>query len=156
MKKLIFVVVSFVLPLLFIFSCNSGTSADDNSISADSATIAKGEMLFSKNCSSCHNFKADGIGPNLIGITTEVSAGWLLHFIKNPAGIINSGDKHANELYKKYKAMMPSFALNNNEMRQLFAFLDKQKGTAKKTTPQTGKELADPIPAKIQNSGLVV
>jgi len=84
---------------------------DNSSISADSATIAAGEASFNKNCSGCHNFRHDGIGPQLGGITTEVNADWIQHFIKNPQQVISSGDERAQQLFNKYKkTVMPSCA----------------------------------------------
>ena len=84
MKKGILIISSAVLLLLYFNSCNSGTSLDDSSISKDSATIAAGEASFTQHCSSCHNFRQDGIGPQLGGLTTEVSADWIQHFIRDP------------------------------------------------------------------------
>src|SRR5215467_1002203 len=109
MKKLILVSSTLILFFLNFSSCNSGSSSNDNSIATDSVTIAEGAAIFNQNCSGCHNFRQDAIGPQLSGITTKVSADWIDHFIKDPQKTISSGDKHANELFAKYKVVMPSF-----------------------------------------------
>ena len=110
MKNKILIISTGVLFLLYFNSCNSGSSFDNSSISTDSAIIAKGKASFIQNCSGCHNFRQDGIGPQLGGLTAEVSADWIQHFIRDPKKIIESGDVRAQKLFKKYKVVMPSFA----------------------------------------------
>ena len=104
MKKGMLIISIAVLLLLYFSSCNSGTSLDNSAISTDSATIAAGEASFNQNCSGCHNFRQDGIGPQLGGLTTEVSADWIQHFIRDPKKMIESGDERARQLFKKYKS----------------------------------------------------
>jgi mono/diheme cytochrome c family protein len=118
MKKEFLIISTAVLLLLYFNSCNSGTSVDNSSISADSATITAGEVSFIQNCGGCHNFKMNGIGPKLGGLTTSVTAGWLQHFIRDPKKIIESGDERVQQLFKKYKVAMPSFA-NFTDNKQL-------------------------------------
>jgi len=61
----------------------------------------------------------------LSGITTKVSATWIEHFIQDPQQTISSGDEHAQQLFKKYKVVMPSFAtLKKDEMHSIIAFLN--------------------------------
>ncbi|MBS1738042.1 MAG: cytochrome c, partial [Bacteroidetes bacterium] len=104
MKKRILIVVAVMTSLMYwLSSCHSGASSGNSAISADSATIATGEVLFKKNCSGCHNFRQDGIGPQLGGLTTKVSVDWIHQFIKNPHKVIESGDERARQLFKKYK-----------------------------------------------------
>ena len=116
--------------LLYLFSsCKTGTSIDNSSISTDSTIIAAGEASFNKNCSGCHNFRQDGIGPQLGGLTTEISADWIHHFIRDSKKMIESGDERALQLFKKYKrAVMPSFAtLKDDEVNAIIAFLNTHK-----------------------------
>ncbi len=158
MKKRILIIAIAALALLYFFSqCNSGTSVDNSSIPTDSATIAVGEASFNKNCSGCHNFRQDGIGPHLGGLTTEVSADWIQHFIKKPQQIISSGDERARQLVNKYKVAMPSFAaLKDDEVNAIIAFLHTHKSSGKQLTKGKGNELANPIPDPIQLSSLEV
>lgn len=156
MKKGIPVILSAFLILLYCNACNSGASAGSKSNTADSATIAKGEAAFNQNCSGCHNFRQDGIGPQLSGLTTKVSAEWIKHFIKNPQQVINSGDEHALQLYKKYKVIMPSFVhFTTHELTQIVAFVNTHKLSEHKVTKETGEELSNPIPDTIKPSGIV-
>src|SRR5262245_21284989 len=110
MKKRITIVAATVLPLLYIFgSCNTNESRHHNSIPTDSVTIAQGKNSFVEKCNSCHNFSYEGIGPQLAGITSEQSVGWIKNFIRDPKQVIDSGDTTAQKLFKYYKTIMPSF-----------------------------------------------
>ncbi len=156
-KIRILVIVCVLLLLLYFMACRPGSSADNSSISTDSATIAQGAASFNLNCSGCHNFRQDGIGPQLGGLTTRVSAEWIQHFIKNPQQVIQSGDERAQRLYKKYKVVMPSFAaLSNDDLNGIIAFLNTHELPDPKVTKEMGKELPNPIPGTIKPSGMVV
>ena len=61
----------------------------------DTAAIARGEKIFTQDCSACHGFKQDGIGPQLGGITASVSGDWIKVLLKNPQAFIESGDVRA-------------------------------------------------------------
>lgn len=84
MKRELLTILVAALPLLYFNSCNSSTSRDNSSISTDSVTIAKGEVSFIQQCSGCHNFRQNGIGPQLGGLTASVSAYWIQQFIRDP------------------------------------------------------------------------
>ena len=90
MKKQNLVILFITLFPLYFSSCNSGSSVNNSQISTDPAIIAKGETIFNQYCVGCHNFRQDGIGPNLSGITTLVTSDWIQHFIKDPKKIIDS------------------------------------------------------------------
>ncbi len=159
MKKIILLIITTatLLQLYFFSSCNSRTAVDTSSIPTDSATIAAGEASFNQYCSGCHNFRQDGIGPQLGGLTTKVSADWIQHFIKNPQQIISSGDERARQLVNKYKVAMPSFAaLKDDEVNAIVSFLHTHKSSGKQLAKGKGNELANPIPDPIQLSGLEV
>lgn len=154
MKKNI-IVCGVMIFFAFFYSCKSHTAAEDNSIPKDSANIASGEVLFSKNCEGCHNFRQDGIGPQLSAVTTRLSTEWFVNFIKDPQKVISSGDEHAQLLYAKYKVAMPSFSLlKDEEIKQLIAFLNTHTDTTK-VVKGDDNNIKDPISAKIQKSSLV-
>ena len=90
MKKNILIILTALL-FLYMLSCKPGASNND-SIATDSLTIAAGEKSFNINCSGCHNFRQDAIGPQLSGLTSDISADWIENFIKNPERLINSKD----------------------------------------------------------------
>ncbi|MDB5275736.1 MAG: c-type cytochrome [Ferruginibacter sp.] len=141
---------------LFCFSrCNPG--GGKNTIATDSVSIAAGEASFTKNCSGCHNFKQDGIGPQLSGVTGALSPDWLLHFIKNSQQMIASGDQQANLLFTKYKkSVMPPFdTLQDGEVNQLIAYIHAQKAISSKASKKNNG-IPNPIPEQIAVSNLVV
>ena len=154
-KKLLIITMAVLLQPYFFSGCNSGSNAGNNSIAKDSATIAAGENIFNKNCSGCHNFRLDGIGPQLGGVTAARSIDWLRQFIKNPKQAIDSGDEHAKQLFNKYKTIMPSYVgLKDEELNAVIAFLDIHKAPDQQTAG--GNELSNPIPDSITQSNLVV
>src|SRR4028118_844774 len=99
----IFVVFS---SLWLLMDLNTGSvlmPANNGHVYTDSALIAKGELTFNQYCTGCHNFRQDGIGPQLGGLTSRASTTWIASFIKDPQKKIRSGDKRSQELFKKYK-----------------------------------------------------
>ncbi len=156
MQKRIQIIQIAILPLLLFLSSCQSASSDRDMISSDSVVIASGKALFDQYCTSCHNMQQNGIGPKLAGITTEVSAEWLRHFIINPEQTIAAGDERATQLYREYKTMMPSFTtLRDNDVNALIAFMHVQHSSVKKKKG-TDEGLADPIPERIKFSGLQV
>src|SRR5688500_17177808 len=107
MKKEFSIISSFILIGIgwFVNACNSDSSSDWDSIPTDSITIAKGHTSFLNNCGGCHNFKHNGIGPQLAGISSENSVEWVKNFIIDPKKIIESGDERAQKLFKRFKTI---------------------------------------------------
>ena len=127
-----------------------------SAISTDSATIAKGKASFYQNCSGCHNFKQDGIGPALGGITDSVSIDWIQHYIRDPKKMIESGDVRTQQLIKKYKVAMPSFAsFTDDKINEIIAFLNTHKKYNRPIVKSDGKEVSNPVPETIMFSNLV-
>ncbi|MEO6327279.1 MAG: PQQ-dependent sugar dehydrogenase [Ginsengibacter sp.] len=154
MKTKILIIAA--ITLLHFNSCNPGASFK-NIISTDSAVIAKGKASFDLNCSGCHNFLRDAIGPQLGGLTREVSPQWIQHFVRNPKQVIDSGDIRAQKLFKKYKAVMPSFTTyTDKEIDEIIAFINTHEKPQQQVAAAYGKELLNPIPGSITASGLVV
>src|SRR5215203_2012088 len=153
MAKIIQIVLSTVLVVLFLLRCKS---PDKKLITSDPGIIAKGESSFTQNCSGCHNLRHEGIGPQLSGITEEASVEWIHNFIKDPKQVIESGDERAQKLYKKYRTIMPSFfALPKEEIEALIAFLNTHKERKKKFADDS-TALENPITDSIKLSHLVV
>lgn len=142
--------------LVLAAACNS-SKPEYGDIATDSLSIAKGQLAFSQNCSACHNFRQDGIGPQLGGITRTVSSGWIKDFIKNPKELVESGDDRSKKLFARYKTMMPGFEhYSDQELDELVAYLHTQQAPVSTgTEADTLAELTDPIPGPIQLSDLV-
>ena len=120
-KRILPISIVAVSLCFFLCSFHFGKSPEYNAIVKDSTLIMAGERSFNTNCSGCHNFKQDGIGPQLSGITTQASEDWITQFIKNSQQMIASKDERAVQVFNKYKkAVMPVFeTLPNNELHAL-------------------------------------
>ncbi|MFN8572123.1 MAG: PQQ-dependent sugar dehydrogenase [Gemmatimonadaceae bacterium] len=145
---------------LVVVSLIQGATAcvawENRSIPTDAATIAKGEATFSQSCSGCHNFTQDGIGPQLAGLTSQVSASWIERFVRDRSKLLDAGDKRARELLGRYSVPMPSYAsLTPDEMTALVAYINAKK-TRDVQAPTTAQPVSDPIPNAITPSTLVV
>jgi glucose/arabinose dehydrogenase/cytochrome c2 len=157
MKKVNFIGSTVLLAFLFLNAFKPSLPAVRDNEFADSLKIARGNASFNKYCSGCHNFRQDGIGPQLGGLTTTVSPEKIRNFIKNPQEIINSGDKRAQRLFKKFKTVMPSFSMfTNNEINDIIAFLNTQGRPEFYTGKTAGNEVSNPVPEAIKLSNLVV
>ena len=145
----------FIYAIFQLFFCACGPGKTTNHIASDSLSIAAGQILFQKNCSGCHNFRQDGIGPDLSGITKTDSLQWLKEFIHDPKTLVGSGDARATKLLARYHTLMPSFpTLNEGQIDQLIAFINIHKEHKKaKADPLAIK---DPIPEKIAASDIQV
>ena len=120
----------------FFFSCNSGNEPDISKIATDSATIALGESSFIQKCSGCHNFRQDGIGPRLGGLTREVSPDWIRQFISDPKKLMASGDERAQKEFKKFHVVMPTIGFSgNDEIDAIIAFLHTHHESAPQISP---------------------
>jgi mono/diheme cytochrome c family protein len=138
------------------WSCNSEEKSLEDAIPMDEATLAQGESLFQMNCSSCHSFEKNGIGPHLGGITREKSLEWMRSFIKNPAQMIDSGDERAKMVFDRYKTYMPAFAhLEDKEIDGIIAYMHQYEAP-KDQSVAVMDSIGNPIPEKIPMSDLVV
>lgn len=157
MKSGILISLVNILLILCLYSCKRGASSDKNLISSDTAIIAIGKNSFTKNCSGCHGFRQNGIGPRLDGITQDLTVDWIHHFIKDPKQMIESGDERALVMFKKYRTMMPLFSsMKDEEINAIIAFINTHKRKVSKTVVGDSKYLIDPIPDSIRLSDLVV
>ena len=152
-----FILINALASLIILVNACSSGSSSNNSISSDPALIAKGQVAFSQNCSGCHNFRQDGIGPQLGGLTSVVSADWIKNFVKNPKTVIESGDQRAQTLFEKYNTVMPSFAyVPEEDITGIIAFMNTQKQPEGLVEDDSLVALKNPIPDSIPMSDLVV
>jgi mono/diheme cytochrome c family protein len=144
------------LTALLGWSCNSGEKSLEESIPMDEVALEQGESLFQMNCSSCHSFEKNGIGPHLGGITREEPLDWMRSFIKNPAQMIDAGDERAKMVFDRYKTYMPAFAyLEDKEIDAIIAYMHQYEAP-KDQSVAVMDSIGNPIPEKIPMSDLVV
>jgi glucose/arabinose dehydrogenase/mono/diheme cytochrome c family protein len=143
--------------MLFLNSCKTKQSEEEKTLATDTLAIAHGELIFNQHCMSCHNFKTDGIGPHLGGLTSEMSVEWIKKFVKDPKAVIDMGDERAQRTFERYKALMPSFGhLKEEELDDLIAFISTKKSPNKRKKVDDPNALKNPIPEPIQMSNLVI
>lgn len=142
---------TFLAGLVLSFAaCQSNSSLDYSDLSTDSLTVEKGRTLFLQNCSACHDFRQDGIGPQLGGLTQEVSAKWLQDFIVDPKKMIDQGDKRATALFARYNSYMPSFNhYAEEDINAVIAYLHTIKAPAANNEHTEWGEIIEPEVAPI-------
>lgn len=113
-----------------------------------------GEALFEANCAACHNFKQDGIGPQLGGLKEAVDPAYLAEFIKSPKAMIDARVARAVDKYKKFKTIMPDFKhLGTKEIDDVVAYiLEKPAPQGNPSAQKSGIE--NPIVPPITKSVL--
>lgn len=123
MKKLFFALIAVSL------SAGAFAQAKGNA-----KQIANGKFLFEDwGCTACHGIgpsygaKDDTQGPNLAGLYKRRSEEWVKKFTKNPAAMIESGDKDAVEMSKKYPKTMKTFRMPDSEWNDIFAFIKSKQ-----------------------------
>ena len=149
--------ISIICALCFLLSfCNSKTSTSEH-LASDTAAIRRGQTIFAQQCGACHNFRRDGIGPQLGGLLSSVSSEWVAKFVKNPQSVIESGDERAHLLFEKYKTVMPSFQnMSEEDLRSVIAFLNTKEAPDPTNSKFDPNALTNPIPEPIGHSGLTI
>ncbi len=151
MKSLI---ACLTLALMLFFACKNNPPGHDP-ILKDEASINQGKILFDTHCAGCHNFKQDGMGPQLGGITQLQSSDWIKQFIQNPKVLVDQKDQRADSLYTKYKVLMPSYEhLGDTAIDQIIAYLHTQPLPQQKNIDPDA--LSNPISDTIVDSGMVL
>lgn len=90
----------------------------------ETQAIAAGESLFRGNCAQCHALNDVVVGPALGGVHQRRPEQWLISWVKNSSKLVASGDEYAVKIFNQYqKQQMPSFALSEEEIRQILAYL---------------------------------
>ena len=103
-----------------------------------------------------HNFRQDAVGPQLSGLTNDISADWIENFIRDPQQLISSKDAHAVQLHEKYKTTMPSFSwLKEDEIKSIIAFIHSHKENRRQEADKNDNAISNPIPGPIKLSGLI-
>ena len=91
----------------------------------------QGEKIFSKSCASCHTIgMGDLVGPDLANIHTRRAKDWITRFIISPREVVNSGDSVANDLFKKYRLMMPDHQLSTTEINSILTYIETKSSVS--------------------------
>ena len=96
---------------------------------AETKAVVAGDALFKDNCAQCHAVNEQVVGPALAGITMRRPISWLIPWVKNSSKVVASGDEYALALYNKFnKQQMPSFALSDQEITSIVAYINSGGG----------------------------
>jgi mono/diheme cytochrome c family protein len=156
MKKIFDFAFCFLVLFQFM-SCSNKPEDYSSEILTDSVSIANGRTKFIQNCSSCHNFTVDGIGPHLGGLTKDQSPAWIKEFIKDSKAKIDGGDKRAVELFNTFKTAMPPFGfLSEDDLNAIIAFIHTHEAPDSRKSRKDPNALSDPIPGSIPMTDIVV
>ena len=89
----------------------------------DKGLVAKGEAIFSANCTACHMVDQRMIGPAMKGVYERRSPEWVMNMILNPNGMLRE-DPIAKALLKEYNnAIMMDQRLTQEEARAVAEYL---------------------------------
>ncbi len=100
--------------------------------SADAATAAEGEAIFTQVCFACHRVGGGQlVGPDLADIQDRRDVSWLRPFIRSSQTVIQQGDAYAVALFEKFnKIPMPDNALSDDEIDSVLAYIAQQSESA--------------------------
>jgi mono/diheme cytochrome c family protein len=147
-----------VLVVLFFGSCRKQSTPDATGITSDQKAIDRGKELFTQDCSACHNFNSNGIGPHLGGLTAKVDADYIKSFVRDSKALIDAGNERAGTQFVRFNgAVMPPFPhYSGDDLDAVIAYIHTQKAPERKEEVLDGTELTDPIPEPIPMSDLVI
>ena len=110
--------------LITMVACQPKGNKIGADISQAQDQILDGKAIFQNQCSTCHNFKDNAIGPNLSGLTRQVDSEWIKGFIKNPSAFFDDEDERALALLATYKTPMPAFgSLSEPDLDALLSYM---------------------------------
>jgi cytochrome c2 len=128
-----------VVGAFFFTNCHNSSSSEQNSKSEKpansviknarnelSALARGGQVIFQRDCASCHSMQVDKKeGPSLQAYTKRLDKAWTKQFLDNPNEILYK-DKRMQELLRKYNYhVMPAFRYNDKQMDALWAYLEE-------------------------------
>jgi protein SCO1/2 len=92
----------------------------------------KGKYLFQTRCAACHTIgRGDGLGPDLLGVTSRREPGWLARYVAEPDRMLTEGDGLAKELFARYKNVrMPNLGLEGEEVSAVLSHIDDESRAA--------------------------
>lgn len=99
--------------------------------------------FFKTNCSSCHTIGGGALsGPDLKDVSARQERAWLLDFMLDPQGVIDSGDPYALKLLANANgAVMPPLAGDRELAGKLLDLIDAE--SALETSRFAGVQLSD-------------
>ena len=107
---------------------NGRNSAAAERSYADAVAVAtdEGAQLYRTRCASCHAIGGgDGLGPDLLMVSSRRSPKWLARFIREPDKMLAEKDPIATPMVVKFRNLpMPNLQLSQKNVAELLAFID--------------------------------
>ncbi len=119
-------IFSLVSAIVFstLMACQPDKKIPGEDISSAQDQILAGRAIFQNQCSTCHNFQDNAIGPNLSGLTRKIESEWIKGFIVSPSSYFDSEDERALALLETYKTPMPAFgSLSENDLDAVLSYM---------------------------------
>ncbi len=113
-----------VLTACCLYACDSEKEGFGAGISQAQDQILAGKVIFENQCSTCHNFQENAIGPNLSGLTRQVDADWIRGFVVSPSSYFDKEDERALTLLETYNTPMPAFgSLEEGDLDAVLSYM---------------------------------
>jgi len=108
-------------------------SAGTASAQGNDALVKRGQTLWqNRGCAGCHAIGKKNIAPDLAGVTQRRSREWLVNWLKDTEGMLQS-DSTAMAMLKEYKgAKMPNQKLSEQDTNAILAFIEATEAKMKK------------------------
>jgi mono/diheme cytochrome c family protein len=96
-----------------------------------------GAAIFKSQCAQCHSLGTNKIiGPGLKDVHNRHDEAWLLSWTKNSQAMVKAGDAKAVKLFNDYNQVaMPSFALSDDEVKAIYAYVKAEGEAAPAAAP---------------------
>lgn len=114
---------------------NSAGGRSGRSLSyADAEAVAsdEGAQLYRTRCASCHTIGGgDGLGPDLLMVSSRRSPEWIARFIMEPDKVLAEKDPAALAMLANFRELaMPNLKLSAKNTAQLMSFIDVESRRA--------------------------
>ena len=113
-----------------------------------SAAAQDQAAFYRANCGACHTIGGGPrVGPDLKGVTQRKDREWLLRFIQDPKGVLDSGDAYAKKVVAQSHGMvMPAVpGVDHGRAEGLLNFIDSQSGSAQPGSGSVKAATAQPV-----------
>jgi len=109
---------------------SASSQSYDNAVSVSG--VAAGEQLYRTRCASCHTIGGgDGLGPDLLAVSSRRSPEWLARWIREPDKMLSEGDPIATAQMAQYRGLpMPNLKLAEKDVAALMGFIDTESQRA--------------------------
>jgi protein SCO1/2 len=105
-------------------------------------TAGPGATMFRTRCAACHTLGGgDGVGPDLLGVTSARGRDWLTRYILAPDKMLEEKDPVAVALFKKYnKVKMPNLHLAPVDVKTLLDYFESKTVAAAQADGSSSKK----------------